>query len=77
MTFEEFIALVREDEWFREHHLKNVTQELGEAWIDFYQPDMLDFAAEGTHEFCIRFAFFMMGWQARILQEQRCYAPRS
>ena len=57
MTFEEFIALVREDEWFREHHLKNVTQELGEAWIDFYQPDMLDFAAEGTHEFCIRFSF--------------------
>lgn len=32
---------------------------------------------EGPHEFCIRFAFFMMGWQARILQEQRCYAPRS
>lgn len=76
MTLEEFLAIVSEDPWFKEHHLAKVTREIGEVWLKLYEPTMADFIAEGTHEFCVRFAFFMMGWQAHVEEERRCYASR-
>ncbi len=51
------------DYWFNKYHVNYITQEFIDWWIEYYQvPSDYDYSEQ--HEYYIRMAFALAGWNA-------------
>jgi hypothetical protein len=54
------------DEWFKNHHEHDLTEEFKTWWVSYYGvPSDYDASDSEQHEYWVRCAFALTGWNAR------------